>query len=159
MLKTVKWLLPLLLLTACQVASPPPEAVVVSPPPAEEKAWLAPLKARAQSLPVAQVTLRDTEILIVYPDETLFSKGSVLPLAGGAEALDPLMDLLVEVGKVGDCDMTVRATTADGAEYDARLAAKRAELLLRYLNNRGMSGTCEWTTQAGDGAPLEVVIK
>lgn len=160
MLNAMKLLLPLLVLimTACRVvpSAPVPDTTVQAP---QTKPWLAALNTKAQTLPAAQLTLQESSLLIVYPGETLFSRGSVLPLAGGAEVLDPLADFLIEANKNRDCQMTVRAATADGAVYDAKLAAKRAELLQRYLHNRGMTGTCNWMPQAGEGAPLEIVVK
>jgi len=150
-------LIPLLLLLlcgGCQTLSPPP------PPPVEKPlSWVEKLQQQAAALPAAQVTAADGSLSIVYPQESLFSTGAVLPLAGGAEALDPLSALLRAYPQAL-WDGKVRAATPHGAEYDLALAQKRSELLQRYLRQGGVADDrISWQASSGDGIPLELTLR
>ena len=151
-------LLFLLLGAGCQTASPPPppKPPVVAPP---VLTWVDTLPQRAATLPAAQLTTAAGSVTITYPQESLFAPGSVLPLAGGAEALDPLVALLRAYPEAV-WDATVRAATPNGAEYDLSLAQKRSELLQRYLRQGGVvSGQVFWQAKSGDGIPLELTLR
>ena len=152
-------LLFLLLGAGCQTASPPPPP---KPPVAAAPVltWVDTLPQRAATLPAAQVTTAAGSVVtITYPQESLFAPGSVLPLAGGAEALDPLVALLRAYPEAV-WDATVRAATPNGAEYDLSLAQKRSELLQRYLRQGGVvSGQVFWQAKSGDGIPLELTLR
>lgn len=173
MKQTILFALCLVMLSACQPPPPRPAipaepAVPVTPEPQPTPqpplpplppAWLVPLQQQAALLPAAVVTVNGEALRLVYPGESLFSTGSVLPLAGGAEVLDPLADLIA-AAPASQWSATVRAATAHGKDYDAQLAAKRAELLSRYLKNRGVGESqIGWQSLAGDGEPLELVLK
>lgn len=150
----------LLLCVGCQTVSPPP------PPPPPVAAPPAPLLTRvdilsqqAATLPAAQVTATAGSLTIAYPQESLFSTGSVLPLAGGAEALDPLAALLVAYPEA-IWDAKVRAATTNGADYDLTLAQKRRDLLQRYLRHAGVANDrVIWQASSGDGIPLELTLR
>ena len=88
MKRSVIPLLLLLLAVGCQMVSPPPppEPVVL---PAPVQTWVERLQTEAVTLPAAQVTIAPGSVTIAYPQESLFSTGSVLPLVGGAEASTP----------------------------------------------------------------------
>lgn len=150
-------LLLLLLCAGCQTAppSPPPQAVATPAP----LTWLERLKNEAQSLPAAEVAVTADTLTITYPQESLFSTGSVLPLAGGAEALDPLAALL-SAHPEAVWDAYVRAATSHGSDYDSSLALKRSNLLQRYLERRGVAGTqVTWQTKGSDGIPFELTLR
>lgn len=151
-------LIPLLLLPfsfGCQTTSPP-----LSPPEPETPLQrFGRVQQQAGTLPGATVTSTSGSLIISYPQESLFSAGSVLPLAGGAEALDPLADLLDALPE-GIWEATVQAATSNGADYDSTLARRRSELLQRYLHNRGIPGErVTWQTKGGDGPPLELTLR
>lgn len=149
-------LLTLLLLSAgCQLAPPPPP--LAPPPPVLTR--FEQLHQQAATLPSAQVTTTEGKLSITYPQESLFITGSVLPLAGGAEALDPLVTLLDSFPET-TWDATVRAATANGADYDLSLAQKRSELLQRYLRQGGVANDrVIWQAKSGDGLPLELTLR
>lgn len=149
----------LLLCVGCQIAPPPPPVVTPAPAPVPPLSWNERLEQQAPTLPGAQVTFTDGRLTIAYPEESLFSIGSVLPLAGGAEALDPLAALLLTYPQA-TWDGTVRAATKDGADYDLALAQKRQELLQRYLDNAGVAGArINWQTSGSAGIPLELTLQ
>lgn len=142
----------------CQIAPPPPrpEPVVA---PAPLLTWVERLQGQAATLPAAQVATPAGSVTITYPQESLFSIGSVLPLAGGAEALDPLAALLNAYPEAS-WDAKVRAATTNGADYDISLAQKRSDLLQRYLRNRGVAtGRVIWQASSGEGIPLELTLR
>jgi len=113
------------------------------------------LAARAQALPGAQVGING-DLQIRYPGETLFSAGSILPLARGEELLEPLADFLKST-EDRPWQVRVHAATALGEAYDQRLADKRLELLQRYLQRRGVAvDGFDWQSSAGSDAPLVV---
>lgn len=150
----MKWLrrsivLGVLLLSGCSLSGAPGPDSGVSP--------AVTLRALFDKLPGA-VALAEPVVGLAYPDENLFAKGAALPLAGGVEVLDPLCDLLLEESRLR-WQGTVRAKTESGREHDAALAAKRLELLQRYLRNRGVAdGQIVWTAAAEDGFPLELQV-
>ena len=147
-------LLLLLLCNGCQTLSPPP------PPPVKPPlSWVESLQQQAAALPAAQVTATDGSLTIAYPQESLFSTGAVLPMAGGADALDPLGALLRTYPQAL-WDGKVRAATANGAEYDLALAQKRSELLQHYLRQSGIAAEqISWQASSGDGIPLELTLR
>lgn len=150
----------LLLCVGCQTAAPPPPP---PPPPlvtpAPVLSWSEKLQQEAKTLPAAQVTAASGSLTIAYPQESLFSTGSVLPLAGGAEALDPLAALLRAYPQA-TWDARVRAATANGADSDLALAQKRRELLQRYLRHAGVADErIIWQASSGDGIPLELTLR
>ena len=148
----------LLLVVGCQTASPPPPPVV-APAPLPLPNWVDTLSQQATTLPAAQVSTATGKLTITYPQESLFSTGSVLPLAGGAEALDPLATLLQSYPQA-TWDAQVRAATSNGAEYDLTLANKRRELLQRYLRHGGVADErISWQAKSGDGIPLELTLR
>lgn len=150
------FLLLLLLAAGCQMASPPP------PPPAAPApllTWVEQLQIQAKTLPTAQVSSAPGTITIDYPQESLFSLGAVLPLVGGAEALDPLATLLSAYPEA-IWDAQVEAATSNGVDYDLALAQKRSELLKRYLRNRGVAnGRVIWQEKSGAGSPLTLTLR
>ena len=160
MLKRSIALLLLLGLNACQATLPSSQlASPTSPPVVKAPAWLPELRDKVATLPVIQLAADATVVAFAYPGESLFSDGAALPLAGGAEVLDPLSDLLSAFPEARWI-ATVRAATSNGADYDAALAQKRAELLKLYLFNRGVpAARIEWHTAAGAGAPLEFALR
>lgn len=146
----------LLLCGGCQTVSPPPPPVVE---PAPVLSWSERLQQQATTLPAAQVSTTAGTFTIAYPQETLFSVGSVLPLAGGAEALDPLAALLRAYPQA-NWEAQVRAATSNGADYDLALAQRRSELLQRYLHHSGVvSDRIIWQAKSGDGIPLELTLR
>ena len=151
-------LIPLFLLlfcVGCQIA-PPPAPVL---PPAPEPSWNEKLLQQAFVLPIARVTITAGRLTIAYPQESLFATGAVLPLSGGAEALDPLAALLRTYPQ-GIWDARVLAATSHGADYDLALAQKRQELLQRYLRNAGVpAAQIIWQVESGDGIPLELILR
>ena len=148
----------LLLCVGCQTASPPPPPPPVAVP-APVLTWSEKLQQEATTLPAAQVSTATGSLIITYPQESLFSVGSVLPLAGGAEALDPLAALLRAYPQAS-WDARVRAATANGAAYDLTLAQKRSELLQRYLRHAGVADDrITWQASSGDGIPLELTLR
>ena len=148
----------LLLCVGCQTASPPtPPPLVAAPAPV--LTWNEKLQQEATTLPVAQVSTATGSLTIAYPQESLFSTGAILPLAGGAEALDPLAALLRAYPQAS-WDARVRAATANGAAYDLTLAQKRSELLQRYLRHAGVADErITWQASSGDGIPLELTLR
>ncbi|MDZ4185878.1 MAG: hypothetical protein U1D97_12995 [Desulfuromonadales bacterium] len=150
----------LLLCVGCQIAPPPPPVVTPAPAPAPPTlSWNEKLEQQAPTLPGAQVTFTDGRLTIAYPEESLFSIGSVLPLAGGVEALDPLAALLRTYPQAL-WDARVLAATSHGADYDLALAQKRQELLQRYLGNAGIAeAQVIWQADRGDGIPLELILR
>jgi outer membrane protein OmpA-like peptidoglycan-associated protein len=138
----------------CQTATPP---VAVAPLP--EISWSEKLQQEATTLPAAQVSATVGSLIIAYPQESLFATGAVLPLAGGAEVLDPLAALLRAYPQAS-WDAWVRAATANGADYDLSLAQKRSELLKRYLHQAGVAADrISWQAGRGDGSPLELTLR
>lgn len=165
--RSILALFALALVAGCQTAAPPKKVEPVAPPaPAPVAvaqptlpAWVGALQERAAALPAAQTTSAEGTLSIAYPQERLFSTGSALPLAGGAEALDPLANLLIAFPDAS-WDAMVQAATTQGADYDRALAQKRGELLDRYLRNRGLpAGRVHWQSTAGSGAPLELHLR
>jgi outer membrane protein OmpA-like peptidoglycan-associated protein len=159
MKKTALALVLLLFTAGCQILSPPPPPVqaIVAPPP--QKSWVEQLQAAAVTLPAALVTTAPGSVTIAYPQERLFARESVLPLPGGAEALDPLATLLKTYPDAiwrGD----VRAATENGPDYDLALAQKRSELLQRYLLQAGVAASrVNWQATGSDGIPLELTLQ
>jgi outer membrane protein OmpA-like peptidoglycan-associated protein len=127
--------------------------------PAPILTWSERLQQEAPTLPRAQVSTAAGSLIITYPQESLFAVGSVLPLAGGAEALDPLAALLRAYPQAS-WDGQVRAATSNGADYDLALAQKRRELLQRYLRHAGVADErIIWQASSGDGIPLELTLR
>jgi outer membrane protein OmpA-like peptidoglycan-associated protein len=127
--------------------------------PAPVLSWSEKLQQEATTLPAAQVSTATGSLIITYPQESLFATGAVLPLAGGAEALDPLAALLRAYPQAS-WDARVRAVTSNGADYDLTLAQKRSELLQRYLRHAGVADNrVSWQASSGDGIPLELTLR
>jgi outer membrane protein OmpA-like peptidoglycan-associated protein len=98
-------------------------------------------------------------LAVDYPGDVLFARGAVLPLPGGVEMLAPLAAVLRE-GEGLRWQGVVRAETGVSAEYDQALAAKRAELLLRYLRGQGVTEErLTLTVVPGAGAPLSLALQ
>lgn len=154
--------IPLILLlfcVGCQTVPPPASPSQPVVPPVSLTTWVDTLQQQAATLPAAQVTPAAGSLTIAYPQESLFSIGSVLPLAGGAEALDPLAALLRSYPEA-IWDGTVRAATNNGADYDLSLAQKRRDLLQRYLHHAGVAADrIIWQASSGDGIPLELSLR
>jgi outer membrane protein OmpA-like peptidoglycan-associated protein len=130
---------------------------VVAPQPALN--WSERLQQEATTLPAAQVSATVGSLIIAYPQESLFAVGAVLPLAGGAEILDPLAALLRSYPQA-TWDAQVRAATAHGADYDLALAQRRSTLLQRYLHNSGVAAErVTWQASSGEGIPLELTLR
>ncbi|MBE0503254.1 MAG: hypothetical protein IBX46_03910 [Desulfuromonadales bacterium] len=145
----------LLFCVGCQIAAPPPAVL----PPAPEPSWSEKLLQQASVLPIARVTITAGRLTIAYPQESLFATGAVLPLAGGAEALDPLAALLRNYPQA-IWDARVLAATNHGADYDLALAQKRQELLQSYLRNAGVAAAqVIWLAESGDGIPVELILR
>lgn len=135
-----------LLLSACTAPAPPPPEMPG-----------AALLRQLATLPGGDV-LAEPVVGVRYAGERLFSSGAALPLAGGVEVLDPLCELLLAQPQLRWTG-TVRAKTEFGRDYDTALAAKRLELLQRYLRNRGVAeGQISWQALAGEGPPLELQV-
>lgn len=146
-LRPVILLLSAIALFACAPPSPAPPAAVARPT----------LRQQLAALPGA-VFEGEGELRLRYPGESLFASGAALPLPGGTAMLDPLASLLVAHPGVRGA-ATVRALTGVSADYDRDLAQKRAELLARYFRNRGIPAErLSLTAEAGDGAPLELIL-
>ena len=77
------------------------------------------------------------ELVVTYPEETLFSPGAVLPLAGGTARLDPLAQMLAAHPELS-WQGTVRVAPTADPGYDQQLAAERAALLTRYFRRRDL---------------------
>lgn len=157
-----RWMTPglllMTLLAGCQLIKPgsttaPAEKPVVVLSRAEQEAVVA---ARLQELPGVVMT---GKLAADYPGEVLFARGAVLPLPGGVEMLAPLAAVLRE-GEGLRWQGVVRAETGVSAEYDQALAAKRAELLLRYLRGQGVTEErLTLTVVPGPGAPLSLALQ
>jgi hypothetical protein len=140
-LKKYSFLL-ILLLAAC--ALPPKE----SPEVAQQK-----MATQLQALPGAVVNAENLQIS--YPVGSLFAEGSVLPLPGGMEMLDPLIDLLIYNPQF-EVNGIIRSSGHE-EQHDLLLAGKRLELLQTIFQNRGLdAGRLQWKMAAGAGAPLEL---
>ena len=97
-------------------------------------------------------------LTISYPAENLFAVGAVLPMPGGMEVLDPLLELLLQNSQVRGIG-TVRSA-GNSAEYDQLLATQRMELLLRIFRNRGLTEErLQLTAEVGPGAPLAIELQ
>lgn len=148
----------LLLCGGCQTAAPPPPPPPLAVP-APVLTWSERLQQQATTLPGAQIVTATGSLTITYPQESLFASGAVLPLAGGAEALDPLAALL-RAHPQASWDARVRAATTTGADYDLALAQKRRDLLQRYLRHAGVADErISWQASSGEGIPLELTLR
>ncbi len=150
MLKRCIWPLLFLLLTACaasQVTKKVDSGAMVVSPVVDAQA-LAELRNAAVALPGAEVGA-DEPLTIRYPGQVIFSKGAALPLAG-VGVLDPLVAFLVG-HSASRWQGTVRAASGVSPEYDQQLAQKRAELLGRYFESRGLSAD-RLTLKAASGS-------
>jgi outer membrane protein OmpA-like peptidoglycan-associated protein len=158
-----KWMIPCLLLStlllnSCQWLTPGPTTAPAEKPVtvvsrAEQEEVLA---AQLKILPGAVVT---GTLAVAYPGEVLFARGAVLPLPGGVEMLAPLAAVLRE-GEGLHWQGVVRAESGVSAEYDQALAAKRAELLQRYLRGQGVTEKrLTLTVVPGPGAPLSLALQ
>jgi len=123
------------------------------------KAPVAPAKApivyRQEIKRLPGVTLGHDGLQALYPEGGLFAAGAALPLPGGMEMLQPLIDWLY-----ANRTLTVVATVrADAPDQKAaqQLAETRKQLLERVFANRGLTGErIEWQVEVGAGAPLEL---
>jgi len=139
-------LLSLLFLAACAI--PPPQD---SPEVFRQK-----LQGQLVGLPGAVVSADG--LTINYPGENLFAVGAVLPLPGGMEVLDPLLELLLQNGQVRGVG-TVRSA-GNSADYDLVLATQRMDLLLRIFRNRGLTEEqLQLKAEVGPGAPLTIQLQ
>jgi len=117
---------------------------------------LSEVRKQVTTLPGAVVSADG--LAVSYPGAALFSEGSVLPLPGGMEVLDPLIDFLRsnETVKVTG---SVRSGGHD-PEYDLLLAGKRHDLLMTIFRNRGLAEErLQLVAEAGSGAPLELRLQ
>jgi len=134
-------LIGLLLVSACVVSPQDP---------------LSGVREQVTTLPGAVVSADGLKVS--YPGAALFSEGSVLPLPGGMDVLDPLIDFLrrnMAVMVVG----SVRSGGHD-VEYDQLLAGKRRDLLMTIFRNRGLTEErLQLVAEAGGGAPLELRLQ
>ena len=108
------------------------------------------------ALPAAEVDLET--LTVSYPGEVLFASGSVLPLPGGMEVLDPLMSWMLQDESIyGEASIRSSGHTV---EYDRTLAEKRLELLTLLFKNRGVTAEkLELIIDENAGAPLEIQFK
>ena len=102
--------------------------------PKEKPPELTPQRIK-DSLPGAVVS--DDGLQISYPGNALFAEGSVLPLPGGMQVLEPLVTLL-NSNRQYNVVATVRSRGHD-EEYDQLLASKRRDILEAIFRNRGIS--------------------
>lgn len=113
------------------------------------------LRREMANLPGARVGEEEPPVTS-YPGEVLFAEGAAVPLAGGTALLDPLAAFMAARPDIR-WQVTVRARTGQGEENDLALAAKRAELLTRYLEAKGVpAARLDVTADAAEGAPLEL---
>lgn len=148
-------LLTLTLNAGCQTVPLSPRLEPVAAPVAAPlPAVVETLQQLAARLPGAELSTPDGNLLIAYPQASLFAPGAVLPMPGGPEVLDPLANYL-KADPAARWDAKVMAATSNGSDYDLALAQKRSELLQRYLRNRGVvEGQILWGAQSGEGIPL-----
>lgn len=145
------------LLCAC-AATNVPQSRETQPQARAEKALSFPqLRRELAALP--GVTVADGEPLRAsYPAGTLFAAAAVLPMPGGTVQLDALAALLKKSNM--KWNLRVRAATADGRDYDGRLAADRARILGIYLREAGVDPQkINLTAVAEEGAPLELTLR
>lgn len=134
-------------LFGCAPAAPPTTA----PPPVDT----AGLHREMAKLPGARVGEGEPAVAS-YPGEALFGEGAAVPLPGGTALLDPLASFMAAHPDLR-WQVTVRAHTGEGGEHDRALAAKRAELLTRYLEAKGVAASrLDLVAEAGEGPPLEL---
>ena len=146
-------------------ASPPaeqaavaPSATAVSAPVRSAAAGPGKLGDEAQRLS-GVVIERQEPLTLSYPEQTLFAEGAALPLPGGVAVLDPLADFLSTHPETR-WRMEVRAKTGLGADYDQRLAGRRAELVSRFLAKRGVRPErLSVVAEGGEGAPLVLILQ
>lgn len=135
----------LLLLSAC-----------VMPPAETPEEVLQKLEVQLATLPAAVVSADGR--IVSYPDESLFAAGAVLPLPGGLDVLDPLLELLLQhpdIRAVG----TVRSA-GHKREYDQALAIKRQDILEKIFRNQGLGAErFQLTAVAAKGAPFEIELQ
>jgi len=142
------------LLSACAVGT---SGTSVQPnggePPALSHAQL---RRTLAALPGAQVP--ETEPLrVLFPAGSLFARGSVLPMPGGTGLLDGLADLLKKSQL--PWQLTLRATSGEGTEYDKGLAASRVEVLKTYFKDVGLNPRkLRFKSAAEEGALLEMQL-
>ena len=136
----------LLLLVACAL------------PPRQDSPEVIRQQLQEQLIALPGAVISDDGLQVSYPDESLFAAGAVLPLPGGMEVLDPLVDLLLQNSQVRGVG-TVRST-GHSAEYDLLLATRRVEFLLQIFRNRGLAGDrLQLTPEVGPGVPLELQLQ
>ena len=88
----------------------------------------------------------------------MFAQGSVLPMPGGSALMDGLAALLKRSGRAWQ--LTLRAETGLGQDYDTELAAKRALVLETYLKSAGLNmGTISLASMTDSGAPFSLQLK
>ncbi len=142
------------LAAALAACTPPAPAPLAPPPPAAAEI----LGLRAETLPGARVQ-QEGALIIAYPEQTLFTPGAAMPLAGGLEVLDPLARFLGD-HRGNRWQVTVRAASPIDQDYDRALAAARSELLQRFLRNRGVAvEQFDWLSEAGGGPSLELRLQ
>jgi len=135
----------LLLVTGCQMLAP-------KTPKAPVKA---PITYRQEIKRLPGTTLGHDGLQAFYAEGGLFAAGAVLPMPGGMEMLQPLIDWL-HANQTLSVAAIVRADGADKAAAQ-QLAETRKQLLERVFANRGLTGErIEWTVEVGAGAPLEL---
>jgi len=139
--------LPVLLLfvTGCQTLAP-------KTPKAPVKA---PITYRQEIKRLPGATLGHDGLQALYAEGGLFAAGAVLPMPGGMEMLQPLIDWL-HANRTLAVVAIVRADEAD-QKAAQQLAETRKQLLKRVFANRGLtSERIEWRVEVGTGAPLEL---
>ena len=114
------------------------------------------LRNELAAIPGAVVT--EEPLRVRFPVGALFAQQALLPMPGGVEVLDPLAAVLQKSQR--NWLLKLRASTGEGAEYDAKLAAERAVVLKTYLTAAGVRPeSLEFTSVAEPGDPLELHLQ
>lgn len=145
------------ILSACAPASGGPKAgPAVQQPTRVEPLSHQRLREELARLPGARLSPGDP-LQVSYPAGSLFAESALLPMPGGAGALDALAAVLRQSHL--SWVLRVRASTGEGAAYDAKLAAERARILQLYLTNAGVDlRRISLMSVAEAGAPLELSL-
>ncbi|WP_020678196.1 hypothetical protein [Geopsychrobacter electrodiphilus] len=114
------------------------------------------LRAGLSQLPGVLVSGTDP-LTVRFPVGTLFATGSVLPMPGGPDMLDPMIRLMKDSHRTWQ--LTLRAKTGEGKAYDQSLADARLIVMQTYLKSSGVnSSNITFNAVAGEGAPLEMQL-
>ncbi len=95
---------------------------------------------------------------VSYPGNSLFAEGAAIPLPGGMEVLDPLVDFLR-----ANPQFSIVGTIRSGGnreEYDQLLAGRRFDILTAIFSNRGIDAErLQLDLATGEGAPFEFELQ